>query len=149
MPKIIEKRKLEELKKRKENQSEKSNKSTIAWRYDHMKIKFKAFAARSDYLFLDLSKNINLTTPKKGDETTAAIDNSHLKELLTFENLEGFSSLRKLYNSIESNMQNVLESPNDVNAKRFVVNNFGSFISNELYESSKETKASICQFFNA
>lgn len=150
VPKEIEKRKLAELKKRKDNlTSDKNQKSTIAWRYDKMKIKFKAFTTRSDYIFLDLSKNVDFNPPKKqADENTVVQNNEAMKDLFNLVDLDKFKSLKDLYLNIENEMQNIQESPNDIKAKRLVVNNLGSFMQPNFLDKS-ESKASICRFMNA
>lgn len=129
--------------------SDKNQKSTIAWRYDKMKIKFKAFTTRSDYVFLDLSKNVDFNPPKKqADENTVVNNNESMRDLLNLIELEKFPTLKDLYHNIETQMQNVLESPNDTKAKRLVVNNLGSFM-DPNFSNGTETKSSICRFLNA
>jgi len=79
VPRVIDTKKKDELRKRKENHNDKTQKSQIAWRYDKMKIKFKAFSTRSDYLFLDLSKNLDFSGKSAAGTAT---DGEKLKDLL-------------------------------------------------------------------
>lgn len=116
-----------------------------------MKIKFKAFSTRyqniltnfrSDYLFLDLSKNLDFSGKAQTGTTT---DGEKFKDLLVLNNIDDFCSLRKLYCSIEDQMQTVLESPNDTKAKRLLINNLGSFVNRDWLKDT----AQVCQFLNA